>query len=879
MEELVAQGRCANIHVVGVYCPSCDPDDISGGNTAALSGSPDTPTYKRRLTIASRTIEVAMASPVSAGGGLHLQSKEMIIDNTTEATPDLQQENVGFMDENAGAKLDIPAEVNYVKFDTSQNIELGDFLSRPVLIWSQVWPEASAFQYFIQPWDLYFDNAVIKRKLDNYYMLRCNLHVKIVINASPFYYGAVCCAYNPLPQFETTEPFAGSELISLSQRPNVWIYPQNSQGGEMVLPFVYHKAWIDCTSQTDVQNIGQLNFESAGILRNANSVTLQDVDVQVYAWATDLELAGPTVQLSLQSKSKKYSNDEYETPGAISKTASAIARYADDLSSISWLSPYATATSYASGAIAKVASIFGYTRVPNVSDVDFYRPTPLPHMASTDIGEPIEKLTLDAKNELSIDSKICGVDIQDELMVSNFVTRESYLTSFIWSATDTSGTDLFNMQITPHLHKVVGGVNEDIVIFTPMSYIEKMFSYWRGDIIVRLKFLCSKYHKGRLQLTWDPHVSNWGTSLSTLSTSAYNQVIDLSVETDVEIVIPYTQPTPYLPTRGSDDDSNDYSSGGSAGVRASSNGNLLFKVLNQQTSPVASADISVLVFVRGAENLEFATPRYLDYKYSPYIVQSRSMRLQSEEKEYQYEGSSTVTRYMGVSGSTADPCINLVHMGETTPSLRVLLHRTNRYLVVTSDQRTVNNSEIRVLCRLPRQPLYPGFDPNGVHSAAGITVPSDFPYNFVNWSAMNWLALAFVGQRGSIDYYARPVNEDKHIHLNFERIRVPTNNLSTSEVTTLNPYELARNGQNEANGSSGLAVTHSSVNACCSASFPLYSRYKFINNDPSYRTLGTTLDDTNEDKMAFTATNIGGTTTSALYSIELYVKEIGRAHV
>lgn len=795
-----------------------------------------------------------------------LQSKELILDNTEEGQEYTQQMNVGFSDEKPGSMLNIPAVVNYTNFDSSQNIDLGDFLSRPVLIWSQTWTEGSNFSHSIQPWSLYFSNSAISRKLDNYYMLRCNLHIKVVVNASPFYYGATICSYNPLPDFATTAPYSGEELISYSQRPNFWIYPQNSQGGEMILPFIYHKAWIDCTDLAEVQRIGELYFESSGLLYNANAVSLQDVDIQVYAWATELELAGPVASLSLQSKEMNIKEkDEYQHEGAISKVASAIARYTGSLTSAPLIGPYATATSTAAGAVANIASIFGYTRTPNINDVDFFRPNPLPNFASTDIGEPIEKLTLDAKNELSIDPRICGANIDDELNLKSFITRESYLTHFTWTATRVTGDDLFNLIVSPHLSKSISVAGEEIVIFTPMAYIEKMFSYWRGDIIVRFKFICSKFHKGRVQVTWDPQNSNWASAMSLLTTTNYTQVVDIAKDTDVEFCIPYTQPTPYLPTQLPEDNNNDYSSGGNAGTRPSGNGNFLIKVLNQQTSPVASANIRVLVFVRGADNLEFAGPRQLDQKFSPYVVQS-------QEKDYEYDASSTSVRCMGVKPSSIDTSLNLVHMGETVPTLRTLLHRTSRYSCIVGSQRAIANSQIRVMNMLPRDPLYPGFDPNGIHEAVGILTPSDFKYNFVDWSPMTWFSLCFVGHRGSVDYYVRPINNGVDVHVSIERIRTGDAPFLNTEELTVNPYSAPRYTARQYNGTNGLAVTQATVNPTCSASLPMYSQYKFMNNNPFLRTLGTSLDGSNEDKFEIEATNVGGSTTDPLITCEVYVK-------
>jgi hypothetical protein len=209
------------------------------------------------------------------------------------------------------------------------------------------------------------------------------------------------------------------------------LYPQNSQGGEFTLPFLYHKNWLNATSSTDLENMGTILLNSFGTLKNANGLTTDSINIKVYAWAEDIEVAGPTIELAVQSGSgksvrkHKAKDDEYGK-GIISKPASAIARAAGALSEIPIIGPFATATSYAAGAVADIASLFGYTNVPVIDDVQPFYSKPFPNLASTDIGTPVEKLTLDSKNELSIDPKITGVDVEDELTIRSFVSRSIY---------------------------------------------------------------------------------------------------------------------------------------------------------------------------------------------------------------------------------------------------------------------------------------------------------------------------------------------------------------------------------------------------------------------------------------------------------------------
>jgi len=414
---------------------------------------------------------------------LKVQGDEGIDVEASSASNDTIQQNVGFTDLPNNVISDIPHPMNYVKVDTSQNIELGDFLKRPVLIDSRTWGVGNTLDIAtdtFKPWHLYFNKASIKRKLDNYYMVRCNLHLKFVINASPFFYGCVLVSYQPLTNFNPCPVILSAterkENIPLSQRPHIYLYPQNCQGGEMVLPFLYYKNWLDATSATDLQNMGEISYNSFNALANANGVVADNISIQVYAWAEDIEIAGPTTELSVQGK------DEYSHDGIVSRPASAIARAAGRLSGLPVIGEFATATSYAAGAVADIAALFGYTDVPVIDDVHAFQNKSFPNLSASDIGAPIEKLTLDSKNELSIDPKIAGVNVEDELMISSFVQRESYIFNSTWASSDAINTGLFYCKVSPDCMAVESVTGATITWQTPMSYVSKCFRFWRGDI-------------------------------------------------------------------------------------------------------------------------------------------------------------------------------------------------------------------------------------------------------------------------------------------------------------------------------------------------------------------------------------------------------------
>eukprot|EP00494_Astrolonche_serrata_P030372 UN30639 len=419
--------------------------------------------------------------------------------------------------------------------------ELGEFLSRPVSILNLTWAENTDVNFVVNPWFRFFDDARIKKKIDNFSFLSCNLKVKLMINASPFYYGVGVMAYLPLSVFDAgnVSPASDEQLFGVhSQRPHVYFYPQSNQGGELTLPYINYKDWLDVGAQSDFFNMGNLNIQTIGNLRNANSVAGTGVSIQIYAWAEDVKLAGNTTGLALQSQ------DEYaEKNGSVSKPASAIARAMGNLSDVPVIGPYARASGMIASKISEVASWFGFTNTPIIDDSTPFHGKPFYGYASPEISIPVDKLCIDPKNELSIDPRVAGVEPDDEMMIAKIIEREAFLFQTEFDSINVVDDNILTIRVNPFMHNTVAAANQDIVQFTPMGHLSQMFKYWRGDIIYRFQFLASKYHRGRVRLSWDPTAA---TSADTVSATVnYTKIIDIAETPNFEIRVPYQQSTSY----------------------------------------------------------------------------------------------------------------------------------------------------------------------------------------------------------------------------------------------------------------------------------------------------------------------------------------------
>jgi len=755
----------------------------------------------------------------------------------------------GFLDQTEGAKVEFaPVQDPTMLADEQANTHLTNFLSRPQLVKTVVWNETDTVgtNWTFNPWHDFLNSTSTRKKLDNYAFINCTLKVKIVVNASPFYFGSTLVSYQPMSGYYTqsaaTSGSTNAFIIPFSQMPHVWVYPQTSQGGEFKFPFFYHKNWLPLTAN-DTNHMGTITGIVVNQLASANGATGTGVTIQIWAWAEDVKLLGPSLQLAIQG-------DEYvEGKGALSKPASAVAKVAKKLKKLPVIGSFATATATAASVVSDVASLFGFSNPPVISPPEAFVPRPFPHFASPDISTPMEKLTLDPKQELTIDPRIAGLDGTDELLITNLVNRESFLTSCSISTTTAVDTVVFSAKVTPNLLDFYYDGTTYKFFPTPMDHVSRMFQYWRGDIVFRFRFICTAYHKGRIRVSYDP-AADINANVPDY-TSVFNQVIDIGETSDVEVRVPYMQAYAWLRTYQDRDNypatvwHNGTSSPGTLDP-TQDNGMIAVRVVTPITAPISSSTIYMQVFVHAAENFEVAAPVDLPYATFDAVQGDTTYELQSQEQSY----AMTTSVIAGTTPGGDEDSKFLVNMGESVPSVRSLLRRTN--LSYTSQLPLTSSSDFACI-NTQGQTIYPpwyGYDTNGRHSAKGTyTTGSNFGFNFCSVYPFHWVGRCFVGMRGSAMWHFNvdtvgtdSVVSSLRVYRSTKVAATTLYNITSGSGTLNTTSAYSRFYNQNGSGSGGSALTNQVTQTSIQVVLPDYNQARFHFCDPASGSLGFTGD-------------------------------------
>lgn len=531
---------------------------------------------------------------MSAGSAQGLGSNELSNPNKTkELTDSKTQQNIDFNITNTGfvneAKTGSDPSMSAAK---QPDLTLTDFPMRPVKIAELVWTGSIWNFDEINPWAEILSTPTVARKLANFKMMKAKLVLDFITNGSPYLAGRGMFYYNPLHTKDNFRPGnVDDRLCRISQRPHIYIDPTNSSGGTLEIPFIWPKNAVSIPYK-EWQQLGVLNFIGISDLRHSNGETPY-VNVTVMAHLEDLELyqTTETTVAEFQSENKRV----------ISRAATAVGNIAGKLSNAPIIGPYARATEEVSRTVGDIAQLFGFSK-PNVGPATtIVKTTKLGTLAPTNDFDTSAKLTLDCKNETTIDPAVTGVSSATEMTIPEIVNHECLLTRFRWDINDETDTELLRIPITPYIRSTFP--DDDKIDLPPCAYMSTFFQHWRGTMEYEVDIICSKFHRGKLAMRVEPH----GTSGKNEYNVTQREIFDITETTQHGVSVGWSSDRNYLKICGSD--KNPFVPGESPDLEYH-NGVLVISVANnlQRPSSTAESFVDVLVRVRANKDMQFNIP-------------------------------------------------------------------------------------------------------------------------------------------------------------------------------------------------------------------------------------------------------------------------------
>ena len=603
-------------------------------------------------------------------------------------------------------KDDVIFHTSVDPFRVSDDFSMKGYLERPVQIAALSLSLDSDIDLAFNVWDLFLADPVVRAKLRNFAFLRTDLKVRIAISGTPFHYGRLLVAYEPFPSMNPYlssfgPTFRAQRLKYLSQAPGAKTMDvRENTPLELSIPYVsplpvgrlYNDSTLVLTSGEnfdDFTGLGSLYISTLNQIKGVTT-TATNVFLYVYVMADNVALHGTT-----GSVGQIISEADERERGPVHKIASSALKISRVLEQIPMINPFAKASSIALSAVSGISALFGWSYPTLISQPERYRPEPFQNGAQVIGVDTGKRITLDPKQELHVDPRICAVE-EDELTISSIVGREGLLDTFTWAPGDLSLTNvIWQTVVTPRANVSYVGTTEYIVP-TPLSFASMPFKYWRGKIKYRFEIVASNFHRGKLMFIYEPNIRQFGLISAALNVNKqYCKVVDIQETQSIEFEVDWNFPRPFcknlpLAAIGSTVGSQ-YAD--SASFAECANGILFVTPFTEIQSPDGSS-IQINVFVSGTD---FVFNRLTD----EFLPDEKNPISESDDSDFN-RGFST--KGLNQNLSELDD-VSSHYFGEAPLSFRALLKRFTTSQDVTGDFSS--DGVDAVMVSLPIYPIAP----------------------------------------------------------------------------------------------------------------------------------------------------------------------------
>lgn len=435
---------------------------------------------------------------------------------------------------------------------------------------------------------------------------RGELHVRVIVNANRFQQGRYILCWIPsggAVQYEPWIRMHRATLCETTQLPHVEIDIACDTEVVLIIPHVTVQGWAQLTTAAPYfGNNGRVGLIPYSPLVAPTGSTTASYTM-FYHWE-NVEFAMPlNPQMSMRAKTKikrRVSPSELEQKsqdiGPLESAMSKISVAAGKLGGIPLLSSVAHPVSWATDLAAQVAGAFGWSRPHNSEHTQIMTQYSAHRMTNVDVADNSTKLGYSDNNHIEDVVGFAGTDI-DEMALQYVQSISAYNTKTDWTTSQTYGTRLFELFCCPrdYFMQTVQTATT-LTHMTPVCFVSTFFAMYRGSLRFTFKIVKTEFHSGRLQISFLPIDTNFGTQVSPTTADCsylHREIIDVRDKSEFTFVAPWTSISQYKSMSGVD----------------RGYGKVLVDVLDPLVAPASvSTSITILVEVSGCDDLEFAQP-------------------------------------------------------------------------------------------------------------------------------------------------------------------------------------------------------------------------------------------------------------------------------
>lgn len=351
--------------------------------------------------------------------------------------------------------------------------------------------------------------------------------------------------------------------------------------------------------------------------------------------------------------------DEQKATGPISGGLRVISEASEVLMGIPLLSSYAATLSWATNALSKTASAFGWSKPVQLNSIERRKISYFNYLPNSDQKDDSTPMGLISTNHIDVAPGFAGTD-DDEMSIDYLKGIYGLFNVVNWPMTMATGTELFKFNLSPGDFIYKGpGVVANTVNYTPVAYVGSLFEQYTGGFDIRIKVVKTEFHSGRLMFVFNPYESSLSSEAYTFTETPYltKTIMDIRETNEFTMRVPYVSILPWRNTRMNDKS------------YANKYGSIRIYVLDTLTAPdTVTNNIDLMLEVCGAPDLRFSVPCNLPN----YAVNVAEMQMSTGPDKLTSISSDFVggNSNIDVTYQKEESCI-----GEVVTSLRQLLKR------------------------------------------------------------------------------------------------------------------------------------------------------------------------------------------------------------
>lgn len=463
--------------------------------------------------------------------------------------------------------------------------DLKAFLGRPILAERGALATSSSVLYLNEiTWNTL--STIIPNfalRLSGVQGIRFTLCAKVEHNANSFHQGLLHLGFQyGAPLVASNTYLRGSNPSSCTMLPGVRLNISENTSCQLSVPFVAEFDYMSRDTSIKGEPLGVLNLTQ--VLATPTLASSGSPVYKLYIWLEDVELIQATtltdpVYVVPQSglSNKSVLTKEKEETRTISPFLDSAATTVGKLQNmIPSLAPLTGPTKWFLGCAAKAAHAFGFSKPLDATKPERMIPLRVFYDNHVDMPTPSLSITPFQTNSLVVDATMGGT-MDDEMSFEYVLSKYSQLFRGNLTTTDSHGAILWatNHNLNYYWFKEstarpagntwypeVGNSYAAIIQPTIINYVSQHFRFWRGDVKYRITFAKSKFHAGRVMLTYIPDYrkGNNYQPANTLTTntvptppsylgdvqvSSYSKIFDLRDSAEFEFIVPYVAPVQY----------------------------------------------------------------------------------------------------------------------------------------------------------------------------------------------------------------------------------------------------------------------------------------------------------------------------------------------